>query len=236
MTLAAFATAADLTSYINRPTLDADRADLLLRMASATIRAELHQVINRVEDDTITIAPRGGAVLLLPELPVWAVGDVTEVRNGVETLLTEGLDYRVELGTDNRVGILRRLAHGGIDIVDSDTILTVGPNTVTDFTAHWPIAETTGDAGVIITYDHGYDIPDPDSSAGVDHPLPDIIWTVALRVAARGLTNPVGMRQETIGRYSYTAAGPAEDIGLYLNAGDIDDLAGFFAGQRAGAL
>jgi hypothetical protein len=233
MPIPAFATASDLETYMGRPGIDHTRADLLLRMASAVIRSELNQLINRVEDDAIHLEPRGGQVILLPELPVWEVDSVTETRYGITTALIEGTHYRVELGHDGRIGILRRLPTNAVDIVASDTTLTFGIDSVHRVETYWPASDATGDSGVDVVYDHGFD--DANGSGGVLHELPDILWTVALRVAARGFTNPVGMRQETISRYSYTAAGAAEDIGLYLTAGDLEDLAPFYPGQRTGA-
>lgn len=54
-----------------------------------------------------------------------------------------------------------------------------------------------------ITYDHGFEA------------TPEDVLGVVLRVAARGLENPLGLRSETIGRYSYTVSGENAGIGLY---------------------
>lgn len=61
-----------------------------------------------------------------------------------------------------------------------------------------------------IVYDHGFAV------------VPDDVNGVVLRVAGRAFDSPEGIRQETLGRYSYTKAGEAAGIGLY--APDERDL------------
>lgn len=53
-----------------------------------------------------------------------------------------------------------------------------------------------------VTYSHGYDV------------VPDGVAAVVVRIALRTIANPAGLTGETIGRYSYTAAGGAEGVGL----------------------
>lgn len=75
-----------------------------------------------------------------------------------------------------------------------------------------------------VVYSHGYPA------------TPDPVWTAVLRAAARGFDHPDGMRQETLGRYSYTVAGEAAGIGLYQ--ADKDELAPYViegARGRAGS-
>lgn len=55
-----------------------------------------------------------------------------------------------------------------------------------------------------VTFDHGFAVA-----------VPDEVRSVVLRMAARTYNNPDGIRQETIGRYSYTVAGEAAGMGLY---------------------
>lgn len=50
---------------------------------------------------------------------------------------------------------------------------------------------------VEVTYSHGY------------QPIPDDVRVVCLQMAARGLSNPLGIRQEGIGSYNVTYAGDA---------------------------
>lgn len=69
--------------------------------------------------------------------------------------------------------------------------------------------------------------------AVVDHgfeEIPPEVVGVVLRAAGRTLDNPEAMRQETIGRYSYTKAGEAAGVGLY--APDLADLAPYMIGAR----
>lgn len=195
----------DLADWLGVTTVSTDRAELLLELASDLVRTELDQVIDYVADDEVELIARGANVLLLPELPVWEVASVeTEDDAGEVTALVEGTDYRLEAGPDHRLGILRRLPSR----------------------AGWRDGLT-----VRVTYSHGYGTI---SSTGesVDS-LPGAIKAAVLRVGARAYTNPSGVRQETIGRYSYTAGG--ETPGLVLTAGDKHDLDRFYPGHRAGA-
>lgn len=54
-----------------------------------------------------------------------------------------------------------------------------------------------------VTYDHGFAA------------VPDEVKAVVLAAAARAIRNPEGLRQETLGRYSYTVAGESAGVGLY---------------------
>lgn len=85
--------------------------------------------------------------------------------------------------------------------------------------AVWPT-----DATITVVYSHGY------GGAGAI-PMPAGLKLIVLRVAARGMVNPAGNRQETIGRYSYTV----DTAGVVLSAGDLEDLDRYRAGHRAGA-
>lgn len=71
-----------------------------------------------------------------------------------------------------------------------------------------------------VVYDFGFEI------------IPDEVQAVVLRIAARGLSSPAGgaLRQETLGRYSYTLAGENAGIGLY--AADLADLSAYMIGNR----
>lgn len=53
-----------------------------------------------------------------------------------------------------------------------------------------------------VTYSHGF------------ADVPDEVAGVVLRVAARSMTNPRGLKQEAIGRYSFTVAGESAGVGL----------------------
>jgi len=71
-----------------------------------------------------------------------------------------------------------------------------------------------------VVYDHGWD------------PIPDEIVGVVLRAAGRALENPEGIRQETLGRYSYTLAGEQAGVGLY--GPERDTLALYSLNERRG--
>jgi len=54
-----------------------------------------------------------------------------------------------------------------------------------------------------VTYSHGFEV------------VPDEVKGIVLSLASRSLLNPEGVRQETLGRYSYTLAGAAAGVGLH---------------------
>lgn len=66
--------------------------------------------------------------------------------------------------------------------------------------------------------DHGFDV------------APDEVRGVVIRCAARAFENPDGVRQESLGRYSYTLAGEQAGIGLY--APDRRDLDPYHLGSK----
>jgi len=69
-----------------------------------------------------------------------------------------------------------------------------------------------------VTYDHGFPV------------VPDEVKSVVIRVAARGYETPDGIRQEALGRYSYSLAGEQAGIGLY--APDRRDLDPYFVSSK----
>lgn len=90
-----FLTADDLTAYLKLPVaLDPD--DLGVRIAldaaCSTIRETVDQLLDYVQDETILVDSNGTDTILLPELPVREVTDVSVA--GVT--LTEGTDYFVD--------------------------------------------------------------------------------------------------------------------------------------------
>lgn len=69
-----------------------------------------------------------------------------------------------------------------------------------------------------VTYDHGFEN------------IPDEVKGAVLGIAARGLENPDGVTQETLGAYSYTLAGGAAGVGLV--AGDRIALDPYFISTK----
>lgn len=65
-----------------------------------------------------------------------------------------------------------------------------------------------------VTYSHGYAETPPD------------VKGVVLRVAARGVSNPEGIRQETIGSYSYSFGG-SDAVGIVLFGPDMRELGSY---------
>ncbi|HEY9417058.1 MAG TPA: hypothetical protein VIQ30_20055 [Pseudonocardia sp.] len=69
---------------------------------------------------------------------------------------------------------------------------------------------------ITVTYTHGY-------PAG--HVKLELARSVCLTAAARMLNNPAGLRSETVGAVSWTAAGSGADATVILTAGDEESLA-----------
>jgi hypothetical protein len=75
---------------------------------------------------------------------------------------------------------------------------------------------TANAKGVVATYTHGYP---------TGHRLLELARSVCRLVAARSLTNPAGLRSETIGAVSWTAAGGGADATVILTEADEKSLA-----------
>lgn len=69
-----------------------------------------------------------------------------------------------------------------------------------------------------VTYSHGFDV------------VPDEVLGIVLEAASRGMANPEGLRQETLGRYSYTVAG--EDAGVGLYAAELRTLDAYYVSSK----
>jgi hypothetical protein len=133
--VAAFATAADLTTFIQDASYDVATLDQALSKASSTIRAYTGQELDYWVGDVVVLTPRPGSVVYLPQLPVQAVSLVEILTPDYVT----GVDTWTSL-----VGGYRFNAHGAVYLTRS--------------LATWP----TGWDTVRVTYDHGYHvIPEP---------------------------------------------------------------------------
>jgi len=176
-----------------------EQAELALDLAEGIIKAELDQALAEVIDDTVTLAGTGGTELLLPELPVTEVTDVTvnDPADADPLALTADEDYIADLGDDGRRGILRRRG------------------------TRWP-----GPTGTItVTYTHGY----ADGTGYAASTMPPALKAVALTLAVRAKSNPAGLTQETVGRWSGAYGGRGFD----LTAADKLVLERFLPGRRA---
>lgn len=207
----ALVTTADYSAFVGIPEgdLDTDRVEALILRASGLVCDELGQRLERVDNDQVEIVVRAGEVLLLPELPVWSVASV-ERYDGISygwTELVEETEYTLELGHDGREGIVRAAPVWGWGSYPRPRLR--------------------------VTYSHGYTLPGGTASGGAD--LPTTIETVVLRLVARGMGNPAGLRSETIGSYSYsTGFNPGDAAGLTLSAADLEDLGPYYPGHRQG--
>jgi hypothetical protein len=209
MALPALATPAEVAAFLDEDVADLPAGiDLILELASDAVRDALGQRVDRVDDDEVEVIGAGTEVLLLPELPVIAVGGVTipgDAGDDDEELLEVDGAWRLERGRNGRYGVLRRL--GGV----------------------WPRRP------ILVTgYDHGYALPDPEALPPVEGEVPGTIRLVVIRAAVRALFNPVGVRQESVGRYSATYAGDAGTVSVELSVGDRSTLGPFYPGSKGG--
>lgn len=121
----------DLGDYLGRD-LSTDQAALIVVDAACdTVRTIAEQSFNLVEDDEIALDGTGTDSLLLPELPIVEVSDVTQ--DG--TTLTAEDDYRLSSN-----GVLFRMP----SVVENGTILTLRRG--------WK----AGRQNINVTYTHGY--------------------------------------------------------------------------------
>lgn len=68
---------------------------------------------------------------------------------------------------------------------------------------------------VVVTYTHGWS------------PVPAVVRGICLALSARAFDNPSGLRSETVGAVSWTAAGSALDVGPGLSESERRSLAAF---------
>lgn len=170
---------------------DDDRAIMALDAACQTIRSYVEQTLNLVRDDMVHF--RGFQTLILPELPVIQINEVT-------------LDGDVVAADDFYVGF------GGI--------LYVRDWRLTHWSSHWDdIVTVDYDHGyAVIETDV---VQDESGQADVER-MPSDIRMVALRIAtgmyqaaSAGVT--AGMRSESLGAYSYTRMDGAIGTGIISN-------------------
>lgn len=207
----ALVTVEEFADYLQVESSELERGgdDLLVSASDLVRNRGLGQRIDLVEDDVVELYGAGTGLLLLPEVPVHSV---TEVRlltaaGELDEPLTAGTDYRLEAGHDGARAILRRRPAG----------------------AYWP----NGDP-VTVTYSHGYRLTEA-GSGELDAPLvPATIKLVVMRVAARGIANPLGLTNITAGRVSQ-GFGQGPDRGATLTAADLADLAPWLPGTDAGS-
>jgi len=177
------ATQADLEAALQR-TLDPAQAAMALRRASARVRKYTRQTLSLVENDTVTL-PGNGRVLWLPQRPL--IVDDTHPLSVVELFGITDVEYAcLEKRDYSRVGT--QLTRG--EAWWTPTRLMGYP---------WLRPQGVWAQRVRVTYSHGYS------------EIPDDIVDVVLDLASMAMTNPQGLRSESIDDYSRTFA--AETIG-----------------------
>ena len=179
MSLPNLATVADLEVYAQRGPLDANAADLALRIASGAIRRFTRQTITFVESETVLLEG-GERVLKLPQRPlrVDAMHPLTVVEipdgSGVELPAVEGRDF-IRQGSE---------LHRGDPLYAPSRLMG------------WPRGYPLGIWAdrVRVMYSHGFEIAE----------IPDEVVGVCLDLAAATLSNPSRLRSETVGGESVT--------------------------------
>lgn len=161
------------------------QAILALEGASGIVRAYCNRDFTYVEDDEVTIFPRGTAGLLLPEIPVYEVSAVTLIStDGTETDL-ETTDWFV----DGASGILYRVSTTG--------------TYPWDWGWHWYVPT----ARVRITYTHGYVLPGEEEIDDVQD-LPSELALVVMSIGSRNLVTTAqggqAVRSKQVGSYQVT--------------------------------
>ncbi|WP_405673268.1 hypothetical protein [Streptomyces sp. NBC_01530] len=177
------ATQADLEAALQR-SLDPGQAAMAIRRASARVRKYCRQEISLAENETITL-PGNGRVLRLPQRPL--VIDDTHLLTVTELFGISDVEYMAVEGRDfTRIG----------------TELTRGEQWwAPTRLMGWPFMRPQGiwAQRVRVTYSHGY------------AEIPDDVVDIVLDLAQMSMTNPQGLRSESIDDYSRTFA--AETIG-----------------------
>lgn len=182
----AFASVAQLATYLNRTltTGEQNQATMMLAQASAAIQAEVGQTIELVEDDEVTLRGNWGSKLTLPQRPVTGVAEVAID----DVAMTIDVDYT----WDGSQTLYR-----GVWSIETGTWCPRGP--YDDEFWGGPQAQIT------VTYSHGL---------ASDDPKMDVIRGVCLAMVKRGMDSPGGgvtQQSETLGPYSHaeTFATPA---------------------------
>jgi len=177
------ATQADLEAALQR-TLDPAQAAMAIRRASARVRKHCRQQFTLVENETVTL-PGGSRILRLPQRPV--------VVDGMHPLTI------VELfGISNE----EYTALEGRDFTRLGTELTRGEQWwAPTRLMGWPWLRPQGiwAQRVRVTYSHGYT------------EVPDDVVDIVLDLAQMNMTNPQGLRSESIDDYQRVFA--SETIG-----------------------
>ena len=177
------ATQADLEAALQR-TLDATQAAMALRRASARVRKYCRQQFTLVENETITV-PGNTRVLRLPPSPL--VIDDAHPLTVTELFGITGVEYVALEGRDfTRIGT--ELTRG--EAWWAPTRLMGWP---------WMRPQGIWAPRVRVLRSHG------------SSEIPDDVVDVVLDLAAMSMTNPQGLRSESIDDYSRTFA--AETIG-----------------------
>lgn len=92
----AYATPADLASFLQVPSVDTASATLILQIASDEIDAYIGQSLDQVVVTALLLdgPPMGSAQLVLPGFPVSAIASIeVQQPDGTWTLLVDGVDY-----------------------------------------------------------------------------------------------------------------------------------------------
>jgi hypothetical protein len=163
------------------------QAMIALEGASGVVRAYCNRTFDYLEDEEVTLTPHGTAGLLLPEIPVHEVSEVTLVASDATETALETTDWFL----DGATGILYRISSTG----------------TYPWYWGWNWYSNPVTTRVRVTYTHGYVLPGEPVIEGVPD-LPAEISLVVMQIAARNLIYSAQggqlVRSKSLGSYSVT--------------------------------
>lgn len=162
----AYATPAELASWMEVPSVDTASANLFLQAGADAIEGEIGQSLGQQDVVSLLLdGPNGSAVLILPGFPVTAIASIEVLqRDGTWRMLTVGTDY-----TWSDDGIVTRVF---------SATEPQGP-----IAPAWPSRAQS----IRVSYSRG------------EGTVPSAAKTVNLMIAARMMSNPLGLQAERIG-------------------------------------
>jgi hypothetical protein len=151
-----FCTIQDVRDFLQMPitaVAQVAAVGLAITWATEAIKNYCHQVIERVEDEAITLDCDGGVRLFLPELPVVSVAEVVEdgetlVEGDDYKLAAHGVLHRVDQNWASGVQIVEITYTHGYSTIPADVVAVCARAASRAFQAGLRAAEAEGIAGI----------------------------------------------------------------------------------------
>lgn len=151
-----FCTIQDVRDFLQMPITDADQVaavELAIAWATETIKNYCRQVIERVENETITLDCDGGVRLFLPELPVISVAEVVEDGEALAVdddykLAAYGVLHRVDQDWLSGVQVIEITYTHGYATIPDDIVAVCARAASRAFQAGLKAADAEGIAGI----------------------------------------------------------------------------------------